>query len=102
MWINSIELEPKKDNLKISTTEVIGFNAEKILYFSGIILRGYTIGVANIHNWTAKDITKVKSLYFVVKADIKIPNPKPKRAIWKITNGRKKIKKFIDVSMPDK
>ena len=31
MWINSIELVPRKAFLKISTTEVIGFNEAKIL-----------------------------------------------------------------------
>ena len=39
------------------------------------------MGVANIHNCKPKDTTNVRSLYLVVNEEIKIPKPKPNKAI---------------------
>lgn len=70
-------LSLKKIYLKDSTTLVIGFKQKKNLYFSETKLKGYTIGVAYIHNCTPKLITKVKSRYLLVKEDINKPKPRP-------------------------
>ena len=73
-----MELTPKNAPLNNSTIEVTGFKAAIILYFSGTILSGYTIGVANIHNCNPKLRANVKSRYLDVKADNKIPTPRLK------------------------
>tara|TARA_B100002051_G_C16496772_1_gene515736 strand:+ start:380 stop:721 length:342 start_codon:yes stop_codon:yes gene_type:complete len=94
---NSIELTPKKAPLNNSTIDVAGFRAEIILYFSGTILKGYTIGVANIHNCNPKLKAKVRSRYFAVRAESKMPTPKLSIINCKRTRGRNKI--FIKLKL---
>ena len=51
---------------------VIGLARMKGLYFSGIVERGYMIGVAYIINCTPKERRKVRSRYFAVYEEIAI------------------------------
>ena len=71
-----IELTPRNICLKISIIDVIGFKDASNLYRSGIMLRGKTMGVANIHICIKKGKAKFKSLYFAVTDEINVPKPK--------------------------
>ena len=95
-----IEDVPKTHNLKVSIIEVTGFNAESNLYFSGTNDNGYTVGVAYIHNWMKKDKAKVRSLYFAVKDEINIPNPKLRKPEWSNISGIKKILRVKSIFDP--
>ena len=61
------------------------------LYSLGTELSGYIIGVAYINSCVPKLTKKLKSLYLVVRDEIIIPNPKPKRAIIRTNKGKNDI-----------
>ena len=52
------------------------------------------MGVAYINSWIPNVKRKLKSLYFVVNAENKIPIPNPIIAIKKIKNGNKRSVRF--------
>jgi hypothetical protein len=80
---------PKRALLKVMIIAVRGLARIKILYLSGITDSGYIIGVAYIHNCMPKPIRLDKSLYFVVREEIIMPNPNPRNAINRIRKGTK-------------
>ena len=70
-------------------TDVTGLiNSNVRIQFAGAKLSGYTTGVTNIHNCTAKFTKIVRSLYFVVRLEIIIPRPIAIRPSCTKTMGR--------------
>jgi hypothetical protein len=75
-------------NLKASIMEVTGFIKRICCDFGETIESGYTTGLAYIISCTPNPTRKVKSLYLVVKEEIRIPKLKPKPDIIAIRKGR--------------
>src|SRR3989339_1283807 len=68
----------------------MGFKAITHCHLCGTSDKGYTTGVANIHNWVRKPERCVKSLNLAVNADIQSPTPRPIAAVSRTRTGSAK------------